>query len=681
MRLNTVQLSRMDITDPFWKQYTDLVEDVIIPYQWDIMNDNVPGVESSHCLENFKIAAGLKKGQFYGAVFQDTDVAKWLEAVGYSLAEKKNEKLEKLADDAIDVIVQAQQEDGYLDTYFIIKEPSQRWRNLCEGHELYSAGHMIEAAVAYYEGTGKRKLLDSMIRLADLICRTFGPEEGQNHGYPGHQEIELALVRLYRVTQDKKYLEQAKYFLDIRGAGKNYFLEERKQENFKRIFPEFEDYDPAYSQSHEPVREQKTAEGHAVRAVYMYSAMADVAEEYQDKELMEACVALWENITQKRMYITGGIGSSGFLERFTTDYDLPNDSNYSETCASIGMALFSLRMANITRNSRYAELCTHLWMHYRYTKNLVFLREAFPVMAEAALFFVDYLEEKDGYLVTNPSVSPENTYILPNGQKGCCCIGATMDNQILRDLFKGCLGAWKELGEQVPEACEIPEAGDIKELMGTIRKMYDRLPPNRIGSDGRLMEWMEEYEETEPGHRHISHLYGLYPAGEITADGTPELAEACRKTLEYRLSHGGGHTGWSRAWITNHYVSLWNAEAAYDNIRKMLEVSTYPNLLDKHPPFQIDGNFGICAAMNGMLVQSNEERILLLPALPAAWKTGAVRGMHLIGNLELSMSWKDGRITGAVFTAYSDVDTVVKYKETEKRLQLKEGEIKDIMQY
>ena len=349
MRLNTVQLSRMDITDPFWKQYTDLVEDVIIPYQWDIMNDNVPGVESSHCLENFKIAAGLKKGQFYGAVFQDTDVAKWLEAVGYSLAEKKNEKLEKLADDAIDVIVQAQQEDGYLDTYFIIKEPSQRWRNLCEGHELYSAGHMIEAAVAYYEGTGKRKLLDSMIRLADLICRTFGPEEGQNHGYPGHQEIELALVRLYRVTQDKKYLEQAKYFLDIRGAGKNYFLEERKQENFKRIFPEFEDYDPAYSQSHEPVREQKTAEGHAVRAVYMYSAMADVAEEYQDKELMEACVALWENITQKRMYITGGIGSSGFLERFTTDYDLPNDSNYSETCASI-------RMANITRNSRYAEL-------------------------------------------------------------------------------------------------------------------------------------------------------------------------------------------------------------------------------------------------------------------------------------------------------------------------------------
>lgn len=157
------------------------------------------------------------------------------------------------------MIVQAQQEDGYLDTYFIIKEPSLRWRNLCEGHELYSAGHMIEAAVAYYEGTGKRKLLDSMIKLADLICRTFGPEEGQNHGYPGHQEIELALVRLYRVTQDKKYLDQAKYFLDIRGVGKNYFSRRKSRRISKGFFPEFEDYDPAYSQSTEPMREQKNS--------------------------------------------------------------------------------------------------------------------------------------------------------------------------------------------------------------------------------------------------------------------------------------------------------------------------------------------------------------------------------------------------------------------------------------
>ena len=365
--------------------------------------------------------------------------------------------------------------------------------------------------------------------------------------------------------------------------------------------------------------------------------------------------------TAREMY-----GCRGFVAHHNTDIHgdtAPQDTWYPGTYWVMGAAW----------------LCTHLWMHYRYTGDLKFLKEAFSVMAEAALFFVDYLEEKDGYLVTNPSVSPENTYILPNGEKGCCCIGATMDNQILRDLFRGCLGAWKELGEQVPEECEIPEAGDIKELMAAIREMYDRLPPNRIGSDGRLMEWMEEYREAEPGHRHISHLYGLYPAGEITADGTPELAEACRKTLEYRLAHGGGHTGWSRAWITNHYVSLWDAEAAYDNIRKMLEVSTYPNLFDKHPPFQIDGNFGICAAMNGMLAQSNEERIVLLPALPAAWKTGTVRGMRLVGNLELAMTWQDSRITKAVFQADSDVDTVVKYRDDTKRLQLKKGESKELI--
>ncbi len=360
--------------------------------------------------------------------------------------------------------------------------------------------------------------------------------------------------------------------------------------------------------------------------------------------------------TAREMY-----GCRGFMAHHNTDIHgdtAPQDTWYPGTYWVMGAAW----------------LCTHLWMHYRYTKDMEFLKEAFPIMAEAALFFVDYLEEKDGYLVTNPSVSPENTYILPNGEKGCCCIGATMDHQILRDLFRGCLGAWKELGEQAPEECEIPEVENVGALMEQIKEMYDRLPPNRIGSDGRLLEWMEEYGEAEPGHRHISHLYGLYPAREITVDGTPKLAEACRKTLEFRLAHGGGHTGWSRAWITNHYVSLWDAEAAYDNIRKMLQVSTYPNLFDKHPPFQIDGNFGICAAMNDMLAQSSEERILLLPALPAAWHTGSVRGMRLVGNLELAMTWKDGRLTQAVFTADSDVDTIVVCEKRKFRLRLSAGE-------
>lgn len=334
-KLKTVPLNKIKISDQFWNRYIHLVKDVLIPYQWDILNDRLPDVETSHCIENFKIAAGETDGDFEGAVFQDTDVAKWLEAVAYSLAAEPDEHLSYLADKTINLIGRAQCEDGYLNTYFTIKDPSKRWTNLKEGHELYTAGHMTEAAVAYYKATGKTEFLDIMKKFADLICKTFGPDEGQIHGYPGHQEIELALIRLYHVTGEKKYLETAKYFIDTRGVGENYFLEEEKRPEYKQIFPEFAGYDPRYSQSHEPVREQKTAEGHAVRAVYMYCAMADLAYEYKDKELLDACKTLWEDMTKRQMYITGSIGASGLLERFTTDYDLPNNCNYSETCASI----------------------------------------------------------------------------------------------------------------------------------------------------------------------------------------------------------------------------------------------------------------------------------------------------------------------------------------------------------
>lgn len=356
MKLKSLPLQNIKIDDDFLGKYTRLVKDVIIPYQWDILNDKIENTEPSYCLNNFKITAGQLEGEFGGAVFQDTDVAKWLEAVAYSLATNRDEKLEHIADEVIDLIAEAQCEDGYINTYFTIKEPTLRWTNLMEGHELYTAGHLLEAAVAYYNATGKDKFLNVMIKFADLICETFGTEEGKNHGYPGHQEIELALVKLYEVTGDRKYIDLAKYFIDERGKAPNYFLEEEKSEKFKRIFPEFEGYTPLYSQSHLPVREQTTAEGHAVRAVYMYSAMVDLSYEYDDKELFQTCERLWNNIVNKRMYITGSIGSSGFLERFTTDYDLPNDSNYSETCASIGLALFGLRMAKVTKESKYIDI-------------------------------------------------------------------------------------------------------------------------------------------------------------------------------------------------------------------------------------------------------------------------------------------------------------------------------------
>ena len=214
----------------------------------------------------------------------------------------------------------------------------------------------MEAAVAYYEGTGKRKFLDCMCRFADLICDTFGMEEGKIHGYPGHEEVEIGLIKLARVTDNLKYLKQEKYFIDARGVGENYFMKEMSCPDYKLIFPEFVDYTPEYSQSHLPVREQTTAEGHAVRAVYLYCAMADLAEAYQDEGLLNACKTLWNNIVEKRMYLTGGIGSSGYLERFTVDYDLPNEYNYSESCASIGLALFGLRMAQITGESQYMDV-------------------------------------------------------------------------------------------------------------------------------------------------------------------------------------------------------------------------------------------------------------------------------------------------------------------------------------
>lgn len=273
-----------------------------------------------------------------------------------------------------------------------------------------------------------------------------------------------------------------------------------------------------------------------------------------------------------------------------------------------------------------AWLCTHIWKHYQYTKDLEFLREYYPIMEESALFFKDFLIEYEGYLVTCPSVSPENTYILKNGEKGCNGIGCTMDNQILRDLFNICIEAAKVL--------------DINNsILVDINGMLCKLKPTAIGSKGQILEWREEYEEYEPGHRHISHLYGLHPSDQITPDKTPKLANAARKSLELRLNEGGGHTGWSRAWIINHYAKLWDGNSSYAHLMKLFENSTLPNMLDNHPPFQIDGNFGATAGIAEMLMQSNSERILILPALPDSLPKGELRGLKAVGNIEVNIKW------------------------------------------
>lgn len=327
-----------------------------------------------------------------------------------------------------------------------------------------------------------------------------------------------------------------------------------------------------------------------------------------------------------------------------------------------------------------AWLCTHQWTHYLYTQDVEFLREQFPIMCEAALFFLDFLVEDGPYLVTCPSVSPENTYILPGGAKGANGIGVTMDNQILRDLFGQCLEAYRVLteqggcGEKARAALEEAEINDLPDFIRQVGEARERLIPTQISERGTILEWRQDYEEWEPGHRHISHLYGLHPSEQITVDGTPELARAARATLEQRLSHGGGHTGWSMAWIINHYAKLWDGNTAYRHIRQLLGNSTYPNLFDRHPPFQIDGNFGGAAAMAEMLVQSGGGRVVLLPALPDAWESGRVSGLRLQGNAVTDLSWKNGILECCRIQAGSKLETRIRYGEGVLPLRLEAGE-------
>ncbi|MCA1293606.1 glycoside hydrolase family 127 protein [Paenibacillus sp. alder61] len=351
-----VPLHQVHIQDEFWSYYINLVRDVVVPYQWDALNDRVNSAEPSGAVRNFKIAAGLEQGDFYGMVFQDSDIAKWLEAVAYLLESKPDPALEDIADGLIDIIAMAQQEDGYLNTYFTIKEPGQRWTNLAECHELYCAGHMIEAGVAYYRATGKRKLLDVVSRFADHIDSVFGTDPGKLAGYDGHQEIELALIKLYQATGNERYLRLGRYFVDQRGQKPSFYAIQLEERGGKTHWPGNVALDLEYSQSHVPVREQDKAIGHAVRLLYMLTGMADVAAETGDDSLFAACRRLWDNIVTRQMYITGGVGSMPQGEAFSFDYDLPNDTVYAETCASIGLIFFAQRMLRISPEAPFADV-------------------------------------------------------------------------------------------------------------------------------------------------------------------------------------------------------------------------------------------------------------------------------------------------------------------------------------
>lgn len=349
-------LSRVRFGAGFLADRVRLVREVVIPYQWEALNDRVPGAERSGTVHNFQVAAGEKEGKFHGLWFQDSDLAKWIEAASYRLATHPDPALDAELDRLIATIAKAQGPDGYLDTYIQLVEPDKRWANLHEYHELYIAGHFIEAGVAHFEATGKRTLLDVVRRLADLIARTFGPGPGQVPGYCGHEEVELALLKLARATGDARYARQAAWFIEQRGAEPNYFEAEIARLGIAKLPVYFHADRWAYLQAHEPVRRQREPVGHAVRAMYLYTAMADLARENADAELAATCRHLWERIARAHLYVTGGIGADWMGEKFTTPRDLPNDRAYAETCAGLGLVFFSRRMLDLELRGRYADV-------------------------------------------------------------------------------------------------------------------------------------------------------------------------------------------------------------------------------------------------------------------------------------------------------------------------------------
>ena len=371
MQSNHISLKNIKINDPFWNNVCELVRREVIPYQYEALHDRIEGAEKSYCIENFvkagRVVKALKNGEsvpvypvdkwqytdencdenaFHGWVFQDSDAYKWLEAVGYSLINHPDAELEKKAKEVVTVICDAQLENGYLDTLYIINDRSKVFTNLRDFHELYCFGHLAESAVSFYNATGDRRLLDAACRFADLICDTFGKDK--KRGYGGHEIAEMALVRLYEQTGEHRYLDTAEFLVNERGRRPYYFDAEHGVNSKGEAYH--------YNQAHRPVIKQDEAVGHAVRGVYLYSGMADIAKYKNDAEIYTACKNIWSNIVNKKLYITGGIGATVDGEAFSFNYDLPNDLAYSETCASIGLIFFARRMAELNAVSDYGDV-------------------------------------------------------------------------------------------------------------------------------------------------------------------------------------------------------------------------------------------------------------------------------------------------------------------------------------
>jgi len=337
----------------FWKSWTETVRDVTIPTQHmrleeegflEVLDFDKPAGPLVRPIQ----PSGLSMQHFF-----DSDFGKWIEAASYTLRAHPNPDTEARIDSIVEKLEAGQMADGYLNSWFIRREPDKRWTNLRDLHEMYSMGHLLEGAVAYFDATGKRRFLDVMIRAVDHIIDTFGREPGKLRGYDAHEEIELALIKLYRVTKDPRHLKLATYFVDERGQMPSYYDDEARRRGEDPSDYVFQTY--AYSQAHMPVREQTQVVGHAVRAMYLFSAMADLSVENDDESLKVACERLFDNLVGRQLYVTGGLGPSASNEGFTREYDLPNETAYAETCAAVALGFFSHRMAQIELDSKFTD--------------------------------------------------------------------------------------------------------------------------------------------------------------------------------------------------------------------------------------------------------------------------------------------------------------------------------------